>query len=211
MEGSLVVKRLLKIDYPFGATTLDPNELEGLITLYISSQGELHALEQENIIEAKLWAQNKKRSNEEILCDTFVKKLHLHMFQNVWKWAGVFRLSEKSIGVSWTQIPMELKKLLDDVLFWIEHQSYSWDEIGARFHHRLVLIHPFPNGNGRHARLMTDILLEANGLGPFSWGWNLHKNSLDEDEESMARTEYIAALREADQKKMGRLLRFVRS
>ena len=87
-----------------------------------------------------------------------------------WSWAGTFRRSDKNIGPAWHTVPVQLRHLLDDVRYQMEHNSFSRDELVARFHHRLVLIHPFPNGNGRHARLMADLLIHQLGGNPFTWG-----------------------------------------
>ena len=130
------------------------------------------------------------------------------MFNRTWRWAGVFRKSDKNIGIDWPQISVELKKLCDDVGYWIEHQTYSTDEIAIRFHHRLVLIHSFPNGNGRHARLMTDILLTKLGQSRFSWG--IHQEQ-DLYKTTPVRKQYIEALQCADRGDYSKLIRFVRS
>ena len=194
-------------EYAPGATPLDPNEINGLIPNYITTQAELNQLEQNNIVEGKIWS--TKKNNRDILSDGFIKKLHREMFKNVWKWAGTFRLSDKSIGVPWQNISVEVKKLCDDTEFWIANEIYPWEELGVRFHHRLVLIHPFPNGNGRHARLITDVLFLKYGNPPFTWGNGNGAVKLESN--SDARLEYIQALREADQKKFKRLIQFVRS
>lgn len=141
-----------------------------------------------------------------ILNESFMKRLHKRMFGNVWKWAGTFRQSDKNIGVSWYMISSELKNLCDDVRYWIDNKTFPEDEIAARFHHRLVKIHLFPNGNGRHARLMADILLERffEKL-PFTWGnANLTKTGDD-------RKRYIESLAAADRGDYDLLLEFVRS
>jgi Fic-DOC domain mobile mystery protein B len=124
-------------------------------------------------------------------------------------WAGKTRQSAKNIGVSAEQIPTQLSSLFGDTRYWIEHKTFPWDGIGARFHHRLVQIHAFPNGNGRHARLMTDILVETHGQNRFSWGMSRSGSPIET--EGSTREEYIQALREADKKSFGRLIRFVRS
>ncbi|MCB0362545.1 MAG: mobile mystery protein B, partial [Bdellovibrionales bacterium] len=181
---------------PDGATPLDSNELEGLIPRYISTRGELNILEQENILEGEAWVKNKKK---DLLTEVFFRRLHREMFKNVWKWAGEYRKTGKNIGVVHENISTELKKLCDDVQYWIKYKTYSWDEIGAHFHHRLVVIHPFPNGNGRFARLMTDALLESNGQKSFSWGLvGLECMKVNADE---VRKNYLAALRDADDKR----------
>ena len=127
------------------------------------------------------------------------------MFQKTWKWAGEFRRSNKNIDCFWENVPSELKKLFDDAQFQLENKSYSVDEIAARFHHRLVFIHPFPKGNGRHARLMTDILLYQQGEKRFTWGRkNLTANN-------QVRKTYIHALRQADKGDYSALFQFVRT
>ena len=159
----------MKFDYPEGATPLDPNEIDGLLLTHITTRSELDRWEQDNINEALAWLEQRK--SKDILNESFMKQLHKRMFKNVWKWAGNLRKTEKNLGVPWYQISIELKKLCDDVEYWINNKTFSEDEIAARFHHRLVSIHLFPNGNGRHARLIADILLE-NFLGKpqFTWG-----------------------------------------
>ena len=150
----------MNYDYPLGATPLDSDELEGLRLSHITNRAELDRWEQDNIIEAETWAFRKTNiTKDDLLSVDFIRLLHKRMFRNVWKWAGEFRSSEKNIGVECWSIGPTLKILLDDVKFWLEQNVYPPDEIGARFHHRLVAIHPFANGNGRHARLMADLLL----------------------------------------------------
>ena len=194
----------LEIQYPPGATPLDPNELGGLIPKYITTQGELNRHERENIVEAAEWALGSTR--HDCLNISFCFDLHKRMFAKVWKWAGQVRLTDKNIGVPKEQIMMKLKPLFDDTAYWIENETYSFDEIGARFHHRLVSIHAFPNGNGRHARLMTEVIQTVNGEEPFTWG----RSDLY-DSESEARKDYLAALRQADQGNYQPLIEFVRS
>jgi Fic-DOC domain mobile mystery protein B len=197
----------LEIKYPPGATPLDLNETNGLIPDYITTQGELNILERENILEATNWALS--RNHEDILTITFAYNLHKKMFNRVWKWAGQQRLSNKNIGVMKEQIPPQLGLLFGDTNYWIENKTYAWDEIGARFHYRLVSVHAFANGNGRHARLMTDILLECNEQNPFSWGQKSFPTPLEA--EGTTRTEYITALKSADNNDFARILKFVRS
>jgi Fic-DOC domain mobile mystery protein B len=158
----------MQFRYPPGATPIDKDEAQGLIPSYINTQVELNAAEQANILEAQSWALG--RQHKAILTDAFIRKLHQRMFKRVWQWAGTYRKSDKSIGIHWPQISTELQKLCGDSTYWIEHLTYPWDELGVRFHHRLVSIHPFPNGNGRHARLLTDVLMTNNDQEPFTWG-----------------------------------------
>jgi Fic-DOC domain mobile mystery protein B len=195
---------MIDFNFPEGTTPIDPDETGGLLLTHITTQGELNRWEQDNIVEALAWIDKTKPTN--ILKEQFIKQLHKRMFGNVWKWAGQFRRSDMNIGVSWHQIPASLKNLCDDVPVWLRTQYESSEEMAVRFHHRLVWIHAFPNGNGRHARLMTDIFLE-NVLhsSPFTWG------KLDLTSPSESRRRYINALQEADNGNYIPLLEFAKS
>jgi Fic-DOC domain mobile mystery protein B len=187
-----------------GATPLGYDELKGLLPTHITTRGELDFLEMENINQAIIWSENLKTTD--ILNINFICKLHKKMFCNVWKWAGKFRKIQKNIGIPYTQIEVELQILCDDAQAWTEHDTYSPDEFAARFHHRLVFIHPFSNGNGRHARLMADLILEKLfTVKIFSWGG---VNLIDHNKN---REEYIRALKLADDHDYSLLLKFVRS
>ena len=191
-------------EHPEGATPLDPDEMEELKLSHITTRSELDRWEQENINDAMDWLQRRRKND--ILTEEFVLKLHRQMFGKVWNWAGKYRQSNKNIGVDWTVTPIELRKLLGDVQYWVEHGTYRFDEIAARFHHRLVAIHVFPNGNGRHARLMADTLLtEVLKKKPFSWGNDKLSESKD------IRKRYIKALKKADRHDYQPLFEFVRS
>lgn len=191
-------------DVPEGTTPLDPDEAAGLRLTHITTRAELNRWEQENITTGEAWAFGRR--SREILDEGFMRRLHERMFGQVWRWAGVFRRSGKNIGVDWLRIPVELRKLCDDVRAWLEFGSYPPDEIAARFHHRLVSIHLFANGNGRHARTMTDLLLVQRLQRPrFTWGSG---NLIDPGE---VRRRYIDALRAADRGEYALLLAFVRS
>lgn len=195
---------MINLEYPQGATPIDAGEMEGLLLTHITTRSELDRWEQDNINEALAWVEKHKPTD--ILNEPFMKMLHKKMFCNVWSWAGNFRQTEKTIGVPWYNIPVELKKLSDDVKYWIENKTFPDDEIAARFHHRLVSIHLFPNGNGRHARLAADILLEYVLNKPsFTWGnANLVKAGSD-------RKRYIESLIAADKGDYSELLEFARS
>jgi len=190
-----------------GNTPLDPDEMEGLIPRHVTTQGELNQVEQANILEAMTWIIG--RSHPDILTESFLRELHKKMFKDVWKWAGKYRKSLKNLGVSADQVPVEIKKLCEDAQFWIQNKTYPWDEIGVRFHHRLVVIHPFPNGNGRHARLATDVLMRNNSQKVFAWGGESEIVTIDSV--SSTRKGYLAALRAADKGDFKLLLEFVRS
>ena len=192
----------INLDYAPGATPLDADELASLIPGHITTQGELNEWEQLNIVQGDTWARKQRK---EILDEGFLRRLHQQMFGETWRWAGSFRKSDKNIGVDWLQIGVELKKLLDDVRFQVANGSLPLDEIAVRFHHRLVAIHPFPNGNGRHARLIADLLIERLDRPRFTWG----SASLPDANETRQR--YIAALQAADARDIALLLAFARS
>ena len=183
-------------------TPLSDDEREGLIPSYITLRAELNEAEQANILEAEDWAFKRMRK---VLSVDFLNNLHTRMFGNVWKWAGTFRTTGKNIGVGAHRIRADLQQLINDCTYWIEHGTYEPDEIATRFHHRLAYIHPYPNGNGRHASLATDLLLRTLGKPRFSWG---SKNLTDPGQ---TRTRYVEALRAADNQDYARLLEFVRS
>jgi len=188
---------------PDGATPLDPDEKEGLRFAHITTRGELDQLEQANIIEGLQWL--KKQKNADILGEKFVRDLHKRLFGQVWKWAGTFRKTEKNIGIDPVQIAIQLRQLLDDTRYWIEHETYPPIELAARFHYKLVLIHPFPNGNGRHARIMADAILTKLMDAPaIDWAGGYKLEAMNE-----RRNLYIAALRAADKQEFIKLLEFV--
>lgn len=191
------------MDDPDGATPLDPNELEGLKLPHIETRDELDQLEQQNIQEGYNWLA-RQRKYKDFISEDFLKTLHEKLFGSVWSWAGQFRSSEKNIGIDPRHIPVELRTLLDDAKFWVENKTFSREEFAARFHHRLVKVHPFPNGNGRHARIMTDVILEkVLGVAPVNWG------ATPLEKEGEHRQNYIKALRAADNNDYRQLLEFV--
>jgi Fic-DOC domain mobile mystery protein B len=159
-------------DQPDGATPLMPDDLVGLKPSWISSQAELNQAEADNILRARLWTTRTRRQRFWYLSDTGLRDLHLRMFGDVWTWAGKHRLRQTNIGVEPHQVPVAVRNLCDDTVAQIGGDggaAYPPDELAVRFHHRLVVIHPFRNGNGRHARLATDLLLVDLGVAPFTW------------------------------------------
>ena len=191
------------IEYPKGATPLDPDEIEGLKYPHVTTRGELDHLEQANIETGLLWLTRRKTTD--ILNDVFVRNLHQHLFGEVWRWAGNYRMTEKNIGVDPLQISVQVRNLLNDVQFWVSSDTYVPIEAAVRFHHRMVYIHPFPNGNGRHARIIADALLEKvyrTETIDWSGGYDLQQMNA-------RREQYIAALREADRGEYGLLFDFV--
>lgn len=191
--------------YPPGATPLDPDEAAGLIPIHITIQGDLNAWEQLNIVQGDRWA--ARQNKRELLDEGFVRDLHREMFNKTWRWAGTFRSSNKNIGVDWTQVSVKLRELLENTRYQIDRTVYEADEIAVRFHHQLVWVHAFPNGNGRHARLMSDLLAMRLGRPRLSWG----SDSSTIYSVSQLREQYIAGLRAADQGHIGELVAFARS
>lgn len=193
----------LILNYKDGQTPLDEEEKEGLKIKSISTQGELDELEQLNIEKAVEWTIHTKLKLEKILTEKFIKDLHKKMYGDVWKWAGQFRKSNKNIGAEWTQIGIELKTLIDDTKYWIDNKTYPPEEISIRLKHRIVAIHCFPNGNGRHSRMIADIVMEnIFGLEIFSWN---QSNMIKAND---TRKKYIVALRKADQGDITELIEF---
>jgi Fic-DOC domain mobile mystery protein B len=187
---------------PDDATPLTAEERADLIPAHIAYRTELNDAEQENMVRAQDWALRRRR---DLLTEKFINNLHRNMLGDVWRWAGRFRTSEKNLGIPYYEIPLALRQLLDDTKAWIEHGAYPPDELAVRFHHRLVQIHPFTNGNGRHARLMADLLVMSLGRDRFSWG------SANLQGVGALRRAYITALQAADNHDIGPLLAFARS
>jgi len=185
------------------STPLTEEEKQGLIPSWVTNGSELNDLESRGIFDAEKWLLTSRQ--KDLLSEKFIKLVHKKMFEATWKWAGKSRKTERNIGVAPYAIGVELQKLFDDVNYWIEHKTYPPIEIGARFHHRLVYIHPFPNGNGRHSRLMADLLMKKLNEKPLNWG----QGSLVEISE--LRKTYIEALRKADRGDYSTLLAFVSS
>ncbi len=181
----------MKIENPPGATPLNEEALKGLIPS-LTNQGELNEFEERNIAEAIGWALRSRKLKAELLTATGLKLIHNKMFDQTWKWAGDFRSKDLNIGVDWHRIQSELGQLLGDVRFWIENKTFPMEEIAIRFHHKLVWIHPFLNGNGRFSRLAADLLMIYNGHQKFSWG------SENLTSTSVARDTYLKALRKVD-------------
>ena len=196
----------LNLNYQEGQTPLDENEIDGLLIDTITTQQELDEHEQLNIEKAIQWIISNNFTTEKVLTEGFIKKVHKKMFENTWKWAGEFRQSEKNLGVDWIKIGIELKQLLDDTKYWIENETYPADEIAIRFKHRIVQIHCFSNGNGRHSRIMADIIIEMIFREPvFTW---YYSNMVTGDH---IREKYIMAVKEADKGNISSLISFARS
>jgi Fic-DOC domain mobile mystery protein B len=181
-------------------TPLTAEERDQLIPSYITLRTELNEAEQINIAQANQWLRRMRK--RDILDDRFVRELHKRMFGNVWKWAGQYRLTPRNIGIDAYRIPIEVRALVDDARYWVTHQTYPADEIAIRLSHRLVSIHPFPNGNGRLSRLIGDLLAMELGQPRFTWG---RANLVDG---GATRRAYVEALRAADAGDIELLLEF---
>ncbi|GAM98958.1 hypothetical protein U91I_02595 [alpha proteobacterium U9-1i] len=193
-------------DDPFqaddAATPLTPEERLDLKLSYVALRRELNEAEALNVLAGERWALSRTR---DALDEVFLRRLHLRMFGDVWRWAGKYRTSARNLGVDHWAIEVALRQALDDVRYWVEHQTYLPDEIAVRFHHKLVAIHPFPNGNGRWSRLAADLLALQLGHERFTWG----RGSIVAASET--RQAYVDALKRADAGDMAPLLAFART
>jgi Fic-DOC domain mobile mystery protein B len=190
---------------PEDATPLAPAERDALLQTWITDRDDLNEAEQENIVKGAAWAGRRRGKPVDLLNEDFAKSLHKQMFGEVWQWAGSYCQTERNIGIEAYRIPAEMPAMFDDVRYWVEHQTYPPDEIAVRLHHRLTAIDPWPNGNGRHARLMADLLIQRLGGKVFTWGGRTLSDMGE------LRTRYVAALKSADNHDIGPLLEFARS
>jgi Fic-DOC domain mobile mystery protein B len=185
-----------------GHTELSEDDRLGLIPTYIATRGELFEAEQRNIAEAML---GRHPTSAELLDDSYLRQLHRVMFRKVWRWAGTYRRRETNIGIDPIDITVAVRDLVRDATTWIELGTYEPDELAIRFHHRMVAIHPFPNGNGRHGRIAADYLVTSLGHPAFTWG-----SKLDVDTDELRRR-YIEALHDADDGDISGLIEFARN
>ena len=177
---------------PPGATPLEPEDLEALIPTDVATRADLNAAERDNILAARVWAFTTASITMDTLFEiSTVDGIHRRMFDRVWRWAGKRRTRVTNIGVDPAQILTQLKNALDDARYWHENETFAPIEIAVRLHHRLVQVHPYVNGNGRHARLVADLYIHLRGEAPLAW-------KPDESDQSASRDAYISALRLAD-------------
>jgi Fic-DOC domain mobile mystery protein B len=191
---------------PPGSTPLTPDDLAGLLPTWLATQRDLNEAEQANIERAVRWAFTGRRPVKDLgdlLTVTFSAELHKRMFGDVWRWAGQHRKIQTNIGVDAHLISPSMKQTFDDARFWTDHDTYPADEIAVRLHHRLVAIHPYPNGNGRQTRMLADVYLDVLGKKRLSWG-----GGGDLNHRTTQRDEYLAALRSADAQDILPLLQF---
>ncbi|MDZ7679850.1 MAG: mobile mystery protein B [Acidimicrobiales bacterium] len=171
-----------------GNTPIDEDEAHGLKLTWVRTRGDLNEAEAANILDARRAIRSP--ALDEVLDDLWLRQLHRRMFGDVWSWAGIYRLSDRNIGTDWTEVPAAVRRLIEDAHAWIRPDEQQ--TAVARFHHRLVAIHPFPNGNGRHSRAATDYLCNALGIASPTWG------ALTNADTAELRAAYLAALRTAD-------------
>lgn len=198
---------MIQYHYIEGQTPLDEEERRHLIPTILTRE-DIDHFEREDIIEARRWVMQKSvlASKRDIFTEKFILNLHERMYGRVWKWAGQYRKSNKNIGVDYPHIRTELRKLLNDAAYWLEHSTYSVTELAVIFHHRLVKLHLFPDGNGRHARLFADVIVAKYGGEKLTWGGKAELATPDN-----VRKRYIGALREADAGSYDSLISFANS
>ncbi len=189
-----------------GDTTLTPEEQLDLIPS-LATRAQLNELERHTIHTARVWAMRPKTlARPDLVTDAFGRELHHRMFHGVWRWAGRYRTTEKNLGWTVPRLTEGIRNAFDDAQSQLLHTSYSLHEIAVRLHHRLVVIHPWPNGNGRHARLIADLLVASRSGAPLTWGAGANLLTATE-----TRARYLAALRTADEQNFTPLLAFARS
>jgi Fic-DOC domain mobile mystery protein B len=199
---------ILNQKYADGNTPIRAEEAEQLIPR-ISTIRELNEYEAVNILRAREWAfESRTMKSSDPLQDPYIRELHHRMFDNVWKWAGTYRKTERNIGCDPEEIMQRIPQLLANTRYWLENKTFPAEEALLRFHHQLTKIHPFTNGNGRHARMITDVVAVKHGQAEFTWGVGK-----DLVAEGNARTGYLAALRalDANENDVKLLLDFARS
>jgi Fic-DOC domain mobile mystery protein B len=190
---------------PEANTPLSPEEQADLIPS-LATREDLNEWERDNILQGSQWALSERQiSRLDPTKEPYIRELHTRMFDQTWKWAGTYRKTDKNLGVPVDEIRESLAQLLINAAYWLEHKSYDVDECAVRFHYELVVVHPFPNGNGRHARLIADVVAVKCGRPQFSWGGK------ELTAPGEARNEYLSALRKADQGALAQLLRFARA
>lgn len=189
---------------PVGQTPIDPDEAKGLL-LRINTQQALNRAEEENILRARTWAARSRLVRGKLLSDRTLRRIHKEMFGGVWKWAGGYRLTDKNIGGPWGQVPVLVRQVCENFALRVTRAGEDRDRLCVDFHYQIVKIHPFVNGNGRHARFCADRLVENLGGRPFPWGRDVLRG------EGAARQSYLAALKAADAGDMEPLVQFARS
>ena len=190
-----------------GATPLTPDDIAGLKIRSITTHAELNEAEASNIIRGQQWGLRSRLARlPQMLSDRFMQRLHREMFGDVWAWAGGYRERDTNIGVEHHLIRQELRRSYDDAREWLDQDTYPPDEFAVRPHYRVVAVHPFRNGNGRHARMLAALALARHfNANPLPWGGGALRST------DATRRAYIDALEAADHHDFAPLLRFARS
>ncbi len=194
-----------------GETPLTEEDLLGLKLPLVNNRAQLSAVEGPNILSAKQWALKSRRSRlPEMLTVEYMQELHRRMLGDVWQWAGKIRSIQlqNAFASAVPYIRSDLQGLYHDAMeYWLPDKSMSPDEVALRIHHRVVKIHPFQNGNGRHSRLLADLVLEKHfGVAPFTWGGNAELGNTDPH-----RQIYLDGLKVADKGNYGPLMQLCRA
>lgn len=195
------------IENPEGATPLSPDDMLGLKHKHVDTREQLNELEAANILQGQIWASTLKKPTLDSIFDrAFVTNLHKALFGDVWEWAGIFRQRQLNIGIDPKNIPVDLHNFLEDAKCWVEFKHYDNLELSARIQHRLVQIHPFVNGNGRHSRIFTDIVrVYLLGEKPMKWAYAKLEDLTEE------RSSYITGLRKADEGDFSVFIKYLQS
>lgn len=186
----------------YGQTPLDLDAFEFLTARYqgIRTLAQLNEAEAQNIEKAMGWLERQSINTPELLHQSMFRLLHGRMYGDVWTWAGTYRARETNIGIEPSTISHQLEIVLGNTLWQVENPDAAKNtdthltELGVRLHRSLTAIHPFPNGNGRHARLFTEQFADIVGLPAetFTWGFRTYSDP------ELARNDYLDALRHAD-------------
>lgn len=181
-----------------GRTSLTVQDLQGLKLPFVKTRAQLSAVEGPNIVSGKQATLTSRKSRvPNMLSVEYLRELHSRMFNDVWDWAAQIPSTElqNEFAASVPGIRPQLSILYADAIeYWLNDKRMTPEEFAVRVHHRVVKIHPFRNGNGRHSRLLADLLLSENfGLETFTWGGSAQLGAGD-----LYRQPYLEGLKAAD-------------
>ena len=186
-----------------GSAPIAPGDQARLVPS-LSTRAQLDEIERLKINAARVWAMRAAvLQRSDLLTEPFARELHRRMFGGVWRGAGRYRTFERAPGWEAHRIPEGVRMFLDDAEGWIRFSTYPVRESAVRLHHRLVAIHPWSNGNARHARLLADVVVASQGEEPLTWGAGSPSSGL-----GTSPSRYADAIRAADAGDMGPLLGF---
>jgi Fic-DOC domain mobile mystery protein B len=189
----------MPVETPSANSVITPEE-RALLLPSLSTRAQLNEVERLGINAARVWALRATvLQRGDLLTEAFSRELHRRMFGGIWRGAGRYRTTGREPGWEPHRIAEGVGMFLDDTDGWLRFSTYPVHEAAVRLHQRLVAIHPWSNGNGRHARLMADVVVASHGEKPLTWG--------SRDPES-ARRRYAEALRAAETGDVAPLLQF---